>query len=76
MIINNFANIHQVFKNIEDGIMKAYTTFSFETSEVVKAFGSFTDVTKYLIELDVMNLMFGFLGIGLWGRGMRDNTHF
>lgn len=49
--------------------MSAYTTFSIESSAAVKAFGSFTDVTKYLVELDIMNLMFGFLGIGLWGRG-------
>ncbi len=69
MIINNLADIHKVFQNIEDGITKAYTTFSFDSSEAVKAFGSFTDVTKYLIELDVLNLMFGFLGIGLWGKG-------
>lgn len=69
MIMNNIASIHRVFKVIEDGVMAAYTTFSFETSAAVKAFGSFTDVTEYLVELDIMNLMFGFLGIGLWGRG-------
>ncbi|KFY68955.1 hypothetical protein V496_00654 [Pseudogymnoascus sp. VKM F-4515 (FW-2607)] len=74
MIMNNIASIHRVFKVIEDGVMAAYTTFSFETSAAVKAFGSFTDVTKYLVELDIMNLMFGFLGIGLWGRALPANA--
>lgn len=68
--MNNIANFHRTFKAIEDGIMSAYTVFSIGTSEVVKAFGSFTDVTKYNIELDIMSLMFGFLGIGLWSRGI------
>lgn len=48
--------------------MKAYTTFSLDTNAAAKAFASFTDVTKYLVELDIMNLMFGFLGVGLWGK--------
>ena len=65
MIINNIADFHKVFGNIEDGVIKAYSTFTTGTSEIVKAFGSFTGVTKYLVELDVMNLMFGFIGVGL-----------
>ena len=67
--MNNIATIHRTFKAIEDGVTSAYTTFSLGSSEIVTAFGSFTDVTAYLIQMDVINLMFGFLGIGIWGRG-------
>ncbi|KAL2064102.1 hypothetical protein VTL71DRAFT_4596 [Oculimacula yallundae] len=74
MILNNIASIHRAFKAIDDGITVAISNFDAGSSEIVTAFGSFTDVTKYLIQMDVMNLLFGFVGVGLWGRALPANA--
>jgi hypothetical protein len=68
LIMNQFAALHRAFGRFDRGVMNAFNIFTAGSSDLVKNFGSFTDVTKYLIEQDIMNLMFGFLGVGLWGR--------
>jgi len=73
MIANQFSALNRAFSTVDRGIMDAYNVFQGTSSTLVTAFGSFLDVTKYLIEQDIMNLMFGFLGVGIWGRALNAN---
>lgn len=58
MIINSIVNIHNLLVVIDSSLSSAGQRFADESSDIAKAFGSFTSNKAMKIVLDVFGLFF------------------